>query len=460
MNGGKGMGIENKNDVLSKAVSEVEASKGYMRLQKLFDDATFTQVDAFAKSEGGYAEAVAGYGYINGTGVYAIAQNSDLSGGAMSQAQAAKIKKVYDLAQKTGVPVITIYDSIGGRLTEGSQLLTAYGEILKMSSALSGVIPQISVVLGPCLGTQALIAACGDVVIAAKGAEFSLDVNTGSTAEKAFENGTAHFLAEDEEDAIAIARDVASMLPANNIETAAGFEFADASENVADNTPANDIPELVADDGSYLELSAAYGDDAVTALATLTGITVGFVSAGTKILSGDACKKIARFVRFCDAFSIPVITFVDSEKFCCLKSAARVSSAYAEATTAKISVITGEAYGALYVALAGTGSNADITFAYPNASVSPLNPSASAVIMLGDEIGKELKGSANPQADKEALVAKFKAENCSVFEAAANGYVEDVITPSATRAKLASALDMLIGKRVQRLPKKHNNLFI
>ena len=460
MNGGKGMGIENKNDVLSKAVSEVEASKGYMRLQKLFDDATFTQVDAFAKSEGGYAEAVAGYGYINGTGVYAIAQNSDLSGGAMSQTQAAKIKKVYDLAQKTGVPVITIYDSIGGRLTEGSQLLTAYGEILKMSSALSGVIPQISVVLGPCLGTQALIAACGDVVIAAKGAEFSLDVNTGSTAEKAFENGTAHLLAEDEEDAIAIARDVASMLPANNIETAAGFEFADASENVADNTPANDIPELVADDGSYLELSAAYGDDAVTALATLTGITVGFVSAGTKILSGDACKKIARFVRFCDAFSIPVITFVDSEKFCCLKSAARVSSAYAEATTAKISVITGEAYGALYVALAGTGSNADITFAYPNASVSPLNPSASAVIMLGDEIGKELKGSANPQADKEALVAKFKAENCSVFEAAANGYVEDVITPSATRAKLASALDMLIGKRVQRLPKKHNNLFI
>jgi acetyl-CoA carboxylase carboxyltransferase component len=454
------MGIENKNDVLSKAVSEVEASKGYMRLQKLFDDATFTQVDAFAKSEGGYAEAVAGYGYINGTGVYAIAQNSDLSGGAMSQAQAAKIKKVYDLAQKTGVPVITIYDSIGGRLAEGSQLLTAYGEILKMSSALSGVIPQISVVLGPCLGTQALIAACGDVVIAAKGAEFSLDVNTGSTAEKAFENGTAHLLAEDEEDAIAIARDVASMLPANNIETAAGFEFADASENVADNTPANDIPELVADDGSYLELSAAYGDDAVTALATLTGITVGFVSAGAKILSGDACKKIARFVRFCDAFSIPVITFVDSEKFCCLKSAARVSSAYAEATTAKISVITGEAYGALYVALAGTGSNADITFAYPNASVSPLNPYASAVIMLGDEIGKELKGSANPQADKEALVAKFKAENCSVFEAAANGYVEDVITPSATRAKLASALDMLIGKRVQRLPKKHNNLFI
>lgn len=454
------MGIENKNDVLSKAVSEVEASKGYMRLQKLFDDATFTQVDAFAKSEGGYAEAVAGYGYINGTGVYAIAQNSDLSGGAMSQAQAAKIKKVYDLAQKTGVPVITIYDSIGGRLTEGSQLLTAYGEILKMSSALSGVIPQISVVLGPCLGTQALIAACGDVVIAAKGAEFSLDVNTGSTAEKAFENGTAHLLAADEEDAIAIARDVASMLPANNIETAAGFEFADASENVADNTPANDIPELVADDGSYLELSAAYGDDAVTALATLTGITVGFVSAGAKILGGDACKKIARFVRFCDAFSIPVITFVDSEKFCCLKSAARVSSAYAEATTAKISVITGEAYGALYVALAGTGSNADITFAYPNASVSPLNPYASAVIMLGDEIGKELKGSANPQADKEALVAKFKAENCSVFEAAANGYVEDVITPSATRAKLASALDMLIGKRVQRLPKKHNNLFI
>lgn len=454
------MGIENKNDVLSKAVSEIESSKGYMRLQKLFDDAAFTQVDAFAKSEDGYAEAVAGYGYINGTGVYAIAQNSSLSGGAMSQAQANKIKKVYDLAQKTGVPVITLYDSIGGRLSEGSQLLTAYGEILKLSSSLSGVIPQISVVLGPCLGTQALIAACGDVVIAAKGAEFSLDVNTGSTAETAFENGTAHILAEDEEEAIAIARDVASMLPANNLETAAGFEFEEASENVSENTPAAEIPEIIADEGSYLELSSAYGEDVITALATLTGVTVGFVATNTKVLGGDACKKIARFVRFCDAFSIPVITFVDSEKFCCLKSAARLSSAYAEATTAKITVITGEAYGSLYVALAGTGSNADITFAYPNASVSPLNPAASAVIMLGDKIGKELKNSANPQADKDALIAKFKAENCSVFEAAANGYVEDVIAPSATRAKVASALDMLIGKRVQRLPKKHNNLFI
>lgn len=181
------------------------------------------------------------------------------------------------------------------------------------------------------------------------------------------------------------------MLPANNIETAAGFEFADASENVADNTPANDIPELVADDGSYLELSAAYGDDAVTALATLTGITVGFVSAGVKILSGDACKKIARFVRFCDAFSIPVITFVDSEKFCCLKSAARVSSAYAEATTAKISVITGEAYGALYVALAGTGSNADITFAYPNASVSHLIHMHLLLLCLVMRLARNLK---------------------------------------------------------------------
>lgn len=454
------MGIENKNDVLSKAVGEIESSKGYKRLQKLFDDATFTQVDAFAKSESGYAEAVAGYGYINGTGVYAIAQNSDLSGGAMSQAQAAKIKKVYDLALKTGVPIVTLYDSIGGRLSEGTQLLTAYGDILKMSSALSGVIPQISVVLGPCLGTQALIAACGDIVIVSKGAELSLDVNTGATAETAVENGTAHILAEDEDEAIAVARDIASMLPANNIETAAGFEFSEAAANVSDNTLAADIPELIADNGSYIELSAEFGKGAVTALATLTGVTVGLIATKNKELIGDDCTKAARFVRFCDAFSLPVVTIVDADKFCCLKAAAKLSSAYSEATTPKITVISGEAYGALYVALAGTGSNVDITFAYPNASVSPLNPAAAAVIELGNDFGGELKGSENPQADRDAIIAKFKSENCSVFEAAANGYVEDVIAPSATRAKVASALDMLIGKRVQRLPKKHNNLFI
>lgn len=455
------MGIENKNDVLSKAVGEIESSKGYKRLQKLFDDAAFTQVDAFAKSESGYAEAVAGYGYINGTGVYAIAQNSDLSGGAMSQAQAAKIKKVYDLALKTGVPIVTLYDSIGGRLSEGTQLLTAYGDILKMSSALSGVIPQISVVLGPCLGTQALIAACGDIVIVSKGgAELSLDVNTGATAETAAENGTAHILAEDEDEAIAVARDIASMLPANNIETAAGFEFAEAPEAVTDNTSAGDIPELIADDDSYIELSAEFGKGVVTSLATITGVTVGLIATKNKELIGDDCTKAARFVRFCDAFSLPVVTIVDANKFCCLKAAAKLSSAYSEATTPKITVVSGEAYGALYVALAGTGSNVDITFAYPNASVSPLNPAAAAVVMLGDDFGKELKDSKNPQADRNAVIEKFKSENCSVFEAAANGYVEDVIAPAATRAKVASAIDMLIGKRVQRLPKKHNNLFI
>lgn len=454
------MGIVNKNDVLSKAIGEVETSKGYKRLQEFFDDAAFTQVDTFAKSESGYAEAVAGYGYVNGTGVYAIAQNSDFSGGAMSQAQAAKIKKVYDLALKTGVPIVTLYDSIGGRLTEGTQLLTAYGDILKMSSALSGVVPQISVVLGPCLGTQALIAACGDVVIISKGAELSLDVNTGTTAAAAAKNGTSHILAEDEGEAIAFARDIVSMLPANNIETAAGFEFADPNATVTDKTAACEIPELIADEGSFIELSPEFGEGAVTALATITGVTVGMIGTKNKELVSDDCTKAARFVRFCDAFSLPVITVVDAEKFCCIKSAAKLSSAYSEATTPKITIISGEAYGALYVALAGTGSNADITFAYPNASVSPLSPAAEAVVMLGDDFGKELQGSQNPQVDRAALIQKFKDENCSVLDAAAKGYVEDIIAPAATRAKVASAIDMLIGKRVQRLPKKHNNLFI
>lgn len=454
------MGNVSKNEALNKAIADITATKAYERLQKLFDDAVFTEVDAFAKSADGYAEAVAGYGYICGTGVYAIAQNSDVAGGAMSKAQAAKIKKVYDLAKKTGVPVITLYDSVGGRLKEGTDLLSSYGEILKYSSALSGVVPQISVVLGPCMGTQAMIAACADLVIISKDGELALNVGDNASSAKAAESGMAHIVAEDEDEAIDKARELASMLPSNNIETAAGFEFAEPLLTVTDSAKASEVPELISDADSFVELQAKYGTGAVTGLATITGVTVGIAATANKKLNGDDCTKLARFVRFCDAYSLPVVTVVDADEFCCLKSAAKLSSAYAEATTQKITLITGEAYGALYIAMAGTGANADVTFAWPTASVSALNPAAGAMFMMGEEFSEKLKGSTNPQADRQAVINEYKENNCSVFDAAAQGYVEDIIMPEKTRAKISAALDMLAGKRVHTLPKKHNNLFI
>lgn len=455
------MSIESKTEALAAARSEISATKAYERLSKLFDDGAFTEIDTFVKSADGYAEVVAAYGYVSGAGVYAFAQNSDIAGGAMSKAQAAKIKKVYDLALKTGAPVVALYDSVGGRLTEGSELLAAYGDVIKYSNNLSGVVPQISVVLGKCFGTQALIAACADVVIMSEKAEFSLETSgaNASAAENA-KHGTAHIVTKSEDEAISKTKDILALLPSNNLEVAAGFEFDEPVSAPTTDTKAAEAVKAVVDSDSAVELQAEYGKAVKTVLATVTGDTVGVVATSDAVLDSKSCSKAARFIRFCDAFGIPVITFVDAQKFECIKSAAKLTSAYAEATTAKITVITGDAYGAVYIATAGTGAAADITFAWPTASVSALNPEAAAVIMLGDDFGGKLKESKDPKADKAAVIAEYKDKNCSALDAAANGYVEDIINPEDTRAKIIASLELLSGKRVSTLPKKHNNLYI
>ena len=455
------MSIESKTEALAAAREEISATKAYERLSKLFDDGAFTEIDTFVKSADGYAEVVAAYGYVGGAGVYAFAQNSDIAGGAMSKAQAAKIKKVYDLAVKTGAPVVALYDSVGGRLTEGSELLAAYGDVLKYSNNLSGVVPQISVVLGKCFGTQALIAACADVVIMSEKAEFSLETSgAGASAAENAKHGTAHIVTKTEDEAINKTKDIIALLPSNNLEVAAGFEFDEPTSIPTTETKAVEAINAVVDSDSAVELQADYGKAVKTVLATVTGDTVGVVATADAVLDPKSCSKAARFVRFCDAFGIPVITFVDAQKFECIKSAAKLTSAYAEATTAKITVITGDAYGAVYIATAGTGAAADITFAWPTASVSALNPEAAAVIMLGDDFGGKLKESKDPKADKAAVIAEYKDKNCTAFDAAANGYVEDIINPEDTRAKIIAALELLSGKRVSTLPKKHNNLYI
>ena len=215
----------------------------------------------------------------------------------------------------------------------------------------------------------------------------------------------------------------------------------------------------VADSESAVELQKDFGRAVTTVLATVNGITVGFVGAEGEI-DGKASSKAARFVRFCDAFSIPVVTFVDAEKFCCIKSAAKLTSAYAEATTAKITFVTGKAYGSVYIAMAGTGAAADMTFAWDSASISALTPEAETVIMLGDDFGGKLKKTADPKAERERVVEEYRKENLTAMKAAEQGYVEDVISPENTRDKLIAALDMLGSKRVSTLPKKHNNIYI
>lgn len=449
------MSIVSKTEALEAARSEIAATQAYQRLSKLFDDGAFTEIDTFARSADSFAEVVAGRGTVNGVGVFAYAQNRDIAGGAMSKAQAAKIKKVYDLALKTGTPVVAVYDSIGGRLSEGTELLGAYGDVLKYSSNLSGVVPQISLVLGKCSGTQALIAVSADIVILSANAELTLNTDgSDASAKENAAHGIAHIVEADEDKAIEKTKELIALLPSNNLDYAGNVEFEEADD------ASDDVVANILDGGSSVELQADYGKSVRTVLGSVEGVTVGVADLSAKDLDGSSTAKAARFIRFCDAFNIPVISLINAEKFTCIKAAAKLTSAYAEATTAKITVITGNAYGAVYIAAAGTGAAADITFAWAGASISPLSPEAAAVIALGDDFGGKLKDSKNPKADRAAIVAEYKESHLTALNAAANGFVEDVIDPSETRAKIAAAVEILSDKRVSTLPKKHNNLYI
>ena len=447
------MSIESKLAFLQETKAANAQTKAYQRLQLLFDEGTFVEIDSFTKSGDGRAEAAAGFGSVDGCPVYAFAQNSDVEGGAMSKAQAAKICKVYELAEKTGAPVVGIYDSIGARLNESCEMLAAYGDVMLKANNLSGVVPQIAVIAGPCLGASSMIAAAADVVIMSEDGQFALQTNgEGGDLKEASESGLVHLTAKDDKEAVAKARELITLLPSNNLSGAPITDFADSAAETAGESGAS-IIAAVMDQDSFIEFQAGFGAGFITGLAKLGGNTVGVVASEEKTADGKACEKAARLVRFCDAFAIPVITFVNAESFCCIKAACKLTNAYAEATTAKISVITGEAYGAVYMALAGAAAGVDVAYAWPTASISALNPTTAAVMLWSDK----LKGSSNPTADRAKLIAEYKDQEACPFKAAGDGFVQDVIEPSETRLKLYAALDMLAGKRVTRLPKKHAN---
>ena len=447
------MSIESKLAFLQETKAANAQTKAYQRLQLLFDEGTFVEIDSFTKSGDGRAEAAAGFGSVDGCPVYAFAQNSDVEGGAMSKAQAAKICKVYELAEKTGAPVVGIYDSIGARLNESCEMLAAYGDVMLKANNLSGVVPQIAVIAGPCLGASSMIAAAADVVIMSEDGQFALQTNgEGGDLKEASESGLVHLTAKDDKEAVAKARELITLLPSNNLSGAPITDFADSAAETDGEFGAS-IIAAVMDQDSFIEFQAGFGAGFIAGLAKLGGNTVGVVASEEKTADGKACEKAARLVRFCDAFAIPVITFVNAESFCCIKAACKLTNAYAEATTAKISVITGEAYGAVYMALAGAAAGVDVAYAWPTASISALNPTTAAVMLWSDK----LKGSSNPTADRANLIAEYKDQEACPFKAAGDGFVQDVIEPSETRLKLYAALDMLAGKRVTRLPKKHAN---
>ena len=433
------------NQILS-AKAEIEATAAYRTLTSFFDADSFCEIDAFVKSDGGFAEVTAGYGTVEGMPVYAFAQNTEISGGAMSKAQASKLKKLYKLALKTGAPVVGFYDSVGGRLSQGSDLLAGCGELLNLGAKLSGAVPQISVVTGTCLGTNALAAVSADFVIMTEDAKLSLDV-TGENADAEYNaaNGNACLVAKDPAQAVEKARELVCYLPSNNLNSA---PEADALEP----TPqGNCIVSKTVDGGSKLKIADPYGDNARIRLARMNGSVVGVVRTIGKKLDDASAAKIAKFVRFCDAFSLPLLTFVDCDGFENLSSAAKLTSAYAEATTVKISVVVGKAIGSAYIALAGTGANADVVYAYPDAVISPVNLEAAALILSGDSMKV-------PVSEQKAAAEQFAKDNLSAFNAAQNGYIDGIVGEEELRKTLISALDMLAGKRVPTVAKKHSTV--
>ena len=416
----------------------------YEVLTAFFDEGSFTETDAYLKSGPDAAEAVAGFGTVDGIPAFAFAQNADACGGAMSRAQAKKITKLYDSALKVGAPVVGFYDSIGGRLEQKYELLAAYGDILHKASKLSGVVPQISVVTGICAGTSALTASAADYVIMSRDARLSLSTSgEGGTAEENISAGNVQFVTDTALEAVEKAKELLGYFPTNNLEVAPAFEPLPPYDNP------DKLPKYIADDGSLLCVGGGYGDDVCTAFGRVDGSPVGFVVTKGGTISPAAARKTAKHIRFCDAFSLPVVTIVDADDFASLGDASALISAYADATTAKISVISGTAVGAVYIALAGSSSGADAVYALPGAVVSPINPDAAAFIL--DPSIADL-----PYGEQKAAIDAFIRDELTAVKAAGDGYVDDIAEPEELRAKISAALTMLSSKRVATLPKKHS----
>lgn len=425
---------------ITQAKAEITNTSAYKVITEFFDEGSFIEIDSYAKSGDNYAEAVAGYGSVNGLPCYAFCQNMDIAKGAMSKAQAAKLKKVYDLALKNGAPVVGIYDSLGGKLKEGNELLTAYGTVLNAASTLSGVVPQISVVLSDCLGTSAITASSADFVIKAKDANISIQTSSDEGC-----NCSVAVIADDKEDAISKAKELLLYLPSNNLST------APCAEEVTPDLEPKCIVCATMDAGSDIKLYDHMGETAKVGFARLQGEVVGVVQTkGGKIEKADG-KKIVKLVSFCDAFSIPVITFLNSDGFNCLGAATAITNAYAESTTTKITVITEKAVGPVYIAMAGTGAMTDLTYALPNAVVSPLSEMAAAFMMAPEKMEV-------PVAEQEKVAKAFAQETLSAFKAAEDGIIENIVSKEELRTVLGQSVTMLMSKRVTTLPKKHSTI--
>ncbi len=438
---------------------------------------------------------VTGHGHIAGRPVYVFSQDFTVLGGSLSEAHGAKICKIMDLAMKNGAPIIGLNDSGGARIQEGVVSLGAYADIFLRNTLASGVVPQISAILGPCAGGAVYSPAISDFIFMVPKISYMFVtgpsvVKTVTHEEVSFEelggaethatkSGVAHFLAADEISCLRQIRRLMGFLPPNNCDGAPLPPMPDdplrQDEKLNTLVPENpnqpyDIKAAivsVADHGDFMEVHEQYAANIVVGFGRLAGKTVGFVANQPAVLAGvldiDASLKAARFVRFCDAFNIPLVTFVDVPGFLpgtdqewrgIIKHGAKLLYAYCEATVPKITLITRKAYGGAYDVMSSKHIRGDINYAWPSAEIAVMGPQGAVEIIFK----KEIEQSQNPQATMAAKVQEFREKFANPYVAAEHGYLDDVIAPAHTRPKLIAALHMLENKVDHNPPRKHGNI--
>ena len=475
------------------------------RIEQLLDPGTFRELDmfvahrtvGFGMEEQKYLSdsVVTGWGKIDGRVVYVFSQDFTVFGGSLGEVHAEKVCKVMDLAIKNGAPVIGLNDSGGARIQEGVVSLAAYAYVFLRNVLASGVVPQISAIMGPCAGGAVYSPAMTDFILMVKETSFmhitGPDVIRTVTREEVTseelggamvhnqKSGVAHFAAEDEEDGFYQIRKLLSYLPQNNMEDPPFVPTDDPSDRSDEEldtlVPENpnkpydmkDVIRRVVDDGDFFEVQAHWAQNIIVGFARLGGFSVGIVAQQPMILAGvldiDSSTKAARFVRFCDCFNIPIITFEDVPGFLpgvtqehggIIRNGAKLLYAYCEATVPKITIITRKAYGGAYDVMSSKHIRGDLSYAWPSAEIAVMGPEGAVNIIFRKQIAE----AADPEAERTRLVQEYRDTFANPYVAAARGYIDDVIEPHQTRSRLVEALQMLRNKRDTNPPKKHGNI--
>jgi propionyl-CoA carboxylase beta chain len=475
------------------------------RLDLLLDAGTFNELEPYithSSDEMGLASenypgdgVVTGYGQVDGRTVYVYAQDFTVYGGTLGEMQAQKICRVMDLAMRNGAPIIGLIDSGGARIQEGVKSLGGYAEIFRRNALYSGVIPQISVMLGPCAGGASYSPALTDIIIMVEKTSFMFltgpEVIRGMTGEvidaeslggaevHMSVTGTAHLSAQTEEEALAATRRLLGYFPSNNVENPPYLpptddplrmdELLNRIIPLSADQPfsMHEVIERVVDEAAFLEIQPLFAQNAITGLARIGGHSVGIVAQEPSVMAGvidiDASDKMARFVRMCDCFNIPLVTFVDSPGFLpgshqehggVIRHGAKLLYAYSEATVPKITVITRKAYGGAYVVMSSKFLGTDVTYAWPSAEIAVMGAEGAVKILFK----KQIDGAPDPADERKRLTDDYRQRFNNPYFAAQAGYVDDIIEPRETRPKIIASLAALRDKHAYGPPRKHGNI--